>query len=76
MGIDIKIVESKVINKKNNKTLVVAQMENCEEKKKINVKKSILKGTPIFIDEDTTFEERRMQRKIKKQQKRNEEETQ
>lgn len=59
LGIDVKVGESW-----KNGPVVIAKMENGEEKRKVMVNKSKLKETKIYIDNDLSMEERNKQRDI------------
>ena len=46
--------------------VIIAKLENEEEKRRVMMNKSKLKGTKIYIENDLSFEERRKQEEIKK----------
>ncbi|XP_025995913.2 uncharacterized protein LOC113005092 [Solenopsis invicta] len=59
-------VNCKVVMCRLSGSVVIAKIDGEEKKKEIMIKKSKLKGGKIFIENDLTWEERRVQEKIHK----------
>ncbi|KAF2894833.1 hypothetical protein ILUMI_11341 [Ignelater luminosus] len=65
LGISASIEKTDVINMKSNQKIIIVKVTTWKDKKEIMQQKRKLKGTNIFIDEDRTKDERRIQRLIR-----------
>lgn len=65
MGIEYKIKKTAVIGREVGKQILLGQMNNWEDKVEIMNKKKNLIGTNIYIENDLTTEERRIQTEIR-----------
>lgn len=54
-----------ILNKGKRNEVLIVEMENWEKKQEIMAAKSKLKQTKIYIDNDLTWEERKIQREIR-----------
>jgi len=57
-------VDCKVIGCRESETVIVIKLENAEMKKEIMRNKYKLKGDRIFVENDVSWEERRVQERI------------
>ena len=57
LGIQIKIVSARASG--GRERVIIAKLENEEEKRRVMMNISKLKGTKIYIENDLSFEERR-----------------
>lgn len=58
-------VKGKVIQCRRSNKVLIAKLGKDEEKKEVMFKKNKLKGSKIYIENDLTWEERKIQDKIK-----------
>lgn len=65
MGIENKIKQTKTVGRIEGRKIIVAEMAKWEDKMEILEKKKYLQGTNIFIENDLTQEERRIQAEIR-----------
>lgn len=70
LGIQEKIESAAKIDIGQNNNGVLVRLSDFKKKNNNGEKKDILRGTQIFIDDDFTKEERRIQVRIKKECKR------
>ncbi|XP_058810337.1 uncharacterized protein LOC131675385 [Phymastichus coffea] len=64
LGIKLKIIHARVVGGRDR--VIIAKLENEDDKRKIMTNKSKLKGSKIYIESDLSFEDRRKQEEIKK----------
>lgn len=67
LGIDRTIKQADIIKQSEDSTIIKIETNSAEDKEAIMKKKSKLKGTKIFIDNDYTPDERKMHAVIRKQ---------
>jgi len=61
MNVDCNVVHSRI-----NRNVIIARLGSVEEKREVMVNKYKLKGEEIFIENDLTWEERKVQERISK----------
>lgn len=66
MNIETRVKKAFKMNKKGNSDIILAEMETWEEKQAIMTNKSKLRGSAIYIENDMTIEERKIQAEIRK----------
>lgn len=64
LKVDIKIEDTQVIKTINSNKIIKVKLTDWESKMKIRENKKLLKEEKIFIDDDLTFTQREIQRKI------------
>lgn len=68
----VKVKKAFSIKGKDNKQIIIIELNSWEEKQEVMKRKSLLKDTNIYIENDLTKEERKVQaelRKIMRQEK-------
>lgn len=66
LGIKIKIVEAYNISKNKTRDVLLAQVENMHQKQEILRNKNKFTGSNIYVENDLTVEERKIQSEIRK----------
>jgi len=61
LNVDCNVVQSRI-----NRNVIIARLGSAEEKREVMVNKYKLKGEEIFIENDLTWEERKIQERISK----------
>lgn len=66
LNIEIKVKQVEIRNTRNNKKLAIVKIMDYEDKRKVMKEKRKLKGTRVYIDDDRTEQEQKIQIIIKK----------
>lgn len=66
LNIEIKVKQVEIRNTRNNKKLAIVKIMDYEDKRKVMREKRKLKGTRVYIDDDRTEQEQKIQIIIKK----------